>query len=637
MSYNTNYISTGKLQATNVNIYPDLSGNYAASLEAVQITAGSITATQVNADNFQYTNLDLSGDLTVGGDLLVEGAVVLTDINASTLNVGGTTIDSSGNVVIVGDSATFKGSRIATISDLSNVQFNIPSSLVLQSLDVSGQIVTKSLNIVGTNATLAGVKIATVNDISGAIAVLTNGADSALDTLLEIDNYIKDTSNNLGQVLTTLSYKAPLANPNFTGLVDVSGNLNVRRNIHSNTLDVSGQVLAGSVLVPGRVVTQLLDVSGDLVTSTLNTKVISTPSGFSVDSIGGLTVPSNANILGEASFSNNVTIDKNLSIVKNQYIGGQLYSNKGIVVGDTLNGLGVQLDSSGGVLVLSQKDISGNVTPATLNVSGALKVASSSGTLAGVQIATLNDLSSNLVPKAPLVNPNFIGMVDISGNLNVRKNIHSETLDVSGQLLTGSLVSNSLVSNSLVSNSLVSNSLVSNSLVSSNVNINNNLSVAGDTSLNNVVINGNATLDNLGVLTDVSVEGNVNITESNSVSGGLYVEGNVYSNNGFVVGDTDYGDGVTLISGLGSNILNVVGVTQDLSQNVFSIGMNVGGYLSLQTDSSSSSFSTVTDGSGEYVLGITTPNVVESGSSIPTEKIKIKINNTYYYLNVTPA
>jgi len=119
------------------------------------------------------------------------------------------------------------------------------------SLDLSGNLMVRNsaqINVlsVGTNATLAGVKIATVNDISGAIAVLTNGADSTLDTLLEIDNYIKDTSNNLGQVLTTLSYKAPLANPKLTGNVDVSGNLSVlggNLSIKGKVLDISNNIL----------------------------------------------------------------------------------------------------------------------------------------------------------------------------------------------------------------------------------------------------------------------------------------------------------------------------------------------------------------------------------------------------------
>jgi len=546
-TYNTGYISTGKLQAETVNIYPDTSGSISASLRAVEVNVDNLTASTINVEvfNFQQANLDVSGNLTVGGDTLLNNLHVTGIVQLDNVVTDPSGTGTFGNLIVNG------------------------SETIGKNLDVSGNVTVKGdtlLNNLHVTGTVQLDNIVTDPSGTGTFGNLIVNGSETIGKNLDVSGNVTvkgDTLLNNLHVTGTVQLDNIVTDPSGTGTF---GNLVINGNTHTSTLDVSGNTVMGGSLAVGT----------SLSSSTLNV------SGFTVDASGNMNAPNNVNIVNGLNVSGgiyaatNSTFGQNLAVMGNEYIGGQLYANCGVAVGDSSNGSGVSMISSGNELMINQVDFSGNVLPANVSINGNL------------------DASSIMVGSLEVTGPSMLYDVEVTGTANIN------ILDVTGLATL------------------------------------NSLSVGGTTvdASGDLIVAGTTTVNSLETLGTSSFEQGVNMTQDINVSGGLFVLGGVYANANLVVGDTEYGDGVTLESS--GNVLEIFGVTQDLSANLFPINVNVGGSLAV-TDASghSTQFSTVVDSSGMYTLGLNLPDSsgVLAVTAVPHAAVlPIVINGVTYYI-----
>jgi hypothetical protein len=353
-----------------------------------------------------------------------------------------------------------------------------------------------------------------------------------------------------------------LAGTNVTGTLAVTGSETVTGSVSAGTLSAIGSVSGGSLSVAGTIV----DTSGNLV-------------------VVGTTSVKSLNVNGTGYVSGSVTLADNLAVLANEYLGGNMYANRGIVVGDSSNGTGVVFSVAPGTTVLS---VTGSET-----VSGTLGVTGVS-TLAGT---------------------NVTGTLAVTG---------SET--VTGSLSAGSLSTTGAISGASVA---VTGAVSGGSLLvaGTNVDQSGNLVVIGTTTVQSLLTNGAASFDD-----------SVNVTGNESVQGGFYIDGGAYINNNFVVGDGSDNDGVTMHTS--GTTLNIFGVTQDSSAIAFPITVNVEGSLGMSDPSgNTTTFSTVLDTSNNVpTLGLTLPTTVITGTTDGTAVLlPVVVNGTIYYMNLYPA
>ena len=503
MSYYTGSISTGKLTATTVTIYPDTSNSIAAGLQAVEVNTGSLTANTVNATvfNFGQANLDVSNNLVVGQDLTVGGNTLLNNLHVTgTVQMDNLVIDSSNS---------FFNAMSATTGNIGTL--NVTGNSNLKATDVSG-----NLGVRGTT-NLKGTNVAGVLDVSGNLGV-------------------RGTAN--------------LAGTNVVGTLAVTG---------SET--VSGSVTAGSLSVAGTTV----DVSGNLV-------------------VVGTTSVKSINVNGTGYVSGAVTLADNLAVLANEYLGGNMYANKGLTVGDSSNGTGVALSVAPGTTILA---VTGSET-----VSGTLGVSGVS-TLAGT---------------------NITGTLAVTGSETVTGSVSAASLSATGAISGASVAVTGLVSGGSLS------------VAGTTVDVSGNLIVGGTTTVESLLANGTASFDE-----------SVNVTGNESVQGGFYTDGGAYINNNFVVGDGSDNDGVTMHTT--GTTLNIFGVTQDSSAVAFPITVNVEGSLGVSDPSgNTTTFSTVLDTSNNVpTLGLTLPSVplsAQAGGS--PSLLPVVVNGTIYYIQIFP-
>jgi cytoskeletal protein CcmA (bactofilin family) len=335
--YTGGSISTGKL-IVNGNIQLDSSGtDRASSIQAVEINAGIVSATIINADYLRYQGLDISGNLVVKGSLRVDtstnligqvnmGSNLIVAGNTSTKTLttpAGFSVDQSGNAIVPGNLSGLSGPL--KVPSLSVTALTTPAGL---SIDTSANLIVPGTLQVNKPATF----------LSGVSSAATISA--------------RDLSTTAG----------------FS--VDTQGNVNVTGN----------QVLNGTLNVKKQV-----DVSAPVYANSLNTY-----SGTSIDVSGNINVPGSGSlnslyVTNNSAFDNNVYMADNNAISGGEYIGGGLYVNNGITVGDSSNGTGVLMSSNNNVL-----DVSGNV-----RVRYGLQVDSSSTLLGPVNFQNQYNLTTN--------------------------------------------------------------------------------------------------------------------------------------------------------------------------------------------------------------------------------------------------
>jgi hypothetical protein len=591
MSYYTGSISTGKLTATTVTIYPDASNSIAAGLQAVEVNTSTLTAGTVNATvfNFEQANLDVSNNLVVGGNTLLNNLHV-----TGTVQMDNLVIDSSNS---------FFNAMAATTATIGTL--NVTGNSNLKATDVSG-----NLGVRGTTS-LKGTNVAGVLDVSGNLGV-------------------RGTAN--------------LAGTNVVGVLAVTGNETV-----SGTLGVTGvSNLAGTNVVGTLAVTGSETVSGSVTAGSLSVAGTTVDTSANLVVVGSTSVQS-LNVAGTGYIFGGVTLADNLAVLKNEYLGGNMYANNGVVIGDSSNGTGVVLSVASGTTVLAvtgsetvsgtlgvtgvstlagtnvvgtlavtgSETVSGSVTAGSLSASGAVTAGSLS--VADTTVDTLGNLVVGGSTSVQSLNVEgtgyFLGGVTLEDNLAVLANEYlggnmyanmgitiGDSFDGTGVALsvaTGTTVLavtgsetvsgtlgvsgvSTLAGTNVVGTLAVTGSeTVSGSVTAAGAVTAGSLSVAGTTvdTSGNLVVGGSTTVNSLEVTGTASFDESVNVTGNEAVQGGFYTEGGSYFNNNLVVGDGSEGDGVTMHSS--GTTLNVFGVTQDSSAILFPITMNIQGDITV--------------------------------------------------------
>jgi len=264
-------------------------------------------------------------------------------------------------------------------------------------------------------------------------------------------------------------------------------------------------------------------------------------------------------------------------------------------------------------------DSSGNFAPDSSNNTASLQAVLvnanrvSANTIRATNLTFQNlDVSGNLTVTANLIvngtttldglttiidNTNFLGNVDVSGAV-VAKSVSALTLatpggfsvDASGRVVASLVNASKVVASSVdVSGALVAVSVttgpvvavsvdVSGALVASSVSAKTLATAAGfsvDAS-GRMVVPGSSQLNQLTASGTALFNQSVNMDQSLRVAGGAYI--NTEYTNVLTVGDSSNGNGVTMKST--GTTLKVLGVTQDLSANVFPVSVNITGDMS---------------------------------------------------------
>ena len=263
----------------------------------------------------------------------------------STSNQNGT----SGNFVvaghIIGDGSMITGVTTAHVVGLD-------ASLATKATNVSVDTKIAGLaTTVSVDTKIAG--LATTASVDTKITNLIGGADGAYDTLKEIETMLKNNESVAAALVTSvaskadntattalLNLKAPLINPSFTGLVDISGNIVVHGNIIGD-----GSLVTG--IVSEHIVGLDTTIAGLATNTSVDTKIANLVGGAggAYDTLKEIETmlkadPANdvAEILTRIT-ANNVTINNNIDLKANK--SNPVFSGSITIDGATLTGANV--------------------------------------------------------------------------------------------------------------------------------------------------------------------------------------------------------------------------------------------------------------------------------------------------------
>lgn len=158
-----------------------------------------------------YEQVYLNGILLVGGvDYTATDGLT---ISLTESGVSGDVIEVRSTVNL--NSISFDGYNVSETDALLNLKSNINSPTFTG-------IPSAPTAVSGTNTN----QIATTQFVNTAISNLIDSADSSLDTLRELAEALDNDSNFASTITNSLSLKAPLASPTFTGTVTVPAPVN---------------------------------------------------------------------------------------------------------------------------------------------------------------------------------------------------------------------------------------------------------------------------------------------------------------------------------------------------------------------------------------------------------------------------
>jgi cytoskeletal protein CcmA (bactofilin family) len=391
-------LTVGGTIVTDSGFSVDLSGNVNVSgdttLNTAYISRLEVGTLIIDTSGDVYQSLDILGNLTVGGTIVTDSGFSL-DLSGNVMlprsmeTASGFSIDSLGNVMFPGTLETNSGFSI----DISgNVMVN--GSTSVQAFIADGQVSLNHNVYVGENIAIMGGEYlqgsiyanggVVVGDSSNGNGVTLNVSGTTLNV------FSKDSSNIEHPV------ELVVGSLNVSGFsVDLSGNIMLPGTMATDSgffIDLSGNVmlpgtmatdsgfsidLSGNVMLPGTMATDS-GFSIDSLGNVMFPGTMATDSSFFIDLSGNVSVAGNTSVQsflvgGQAYLSNNLNVAENTAIEGGFYVGGSIYANGGVVVGDTIDGDGVTMDVSGTTLNVYSEDISGNIIPIDINVNGSIQ------------------------------------------------------------------------------------------------------------------------------------------------------------------------------------------------------------------------------------------------------------------------
>lgn len=203
------------------------------------VVAGMTVAKLATAQNIALSG-DVSGSASFDGSAGANITATLANSGVSSGSYGSSTnipvisIDSKGRITsasnqavsIPSGSLTFTGDVTGSGNTGSSTSLTLANSGVAAgsytkvTVDSKGRVTTGgSLTSSDIQSALGGVSAATTNYVDSAIAGLINSAPGALDTLNELATALGNDASFSTTITNSLSLKAPLSNPTFTGTV----------------------------------------------------------------------------------------------------------------------------------------------------------------------------------------------------------------------------------------------------------------------------------------------------------------------------------------------------------------------------------------------------------------------------------
>ena len=540
-------------------------------------TVGGITKSMVglaNVDNTTDANKPISTATQSALDLKATISVVDTSLNLKA-NLASPTFTGT----VGGITQSMVG--LGNVDNTSDA--NKPVSTATQSaLDLKAALASPTFT--GTpNAPTAlydnsSNQLATTGFVQGRISSIINSAPAALDTLNELAAALGNDANYAATITTSLSLKAPLANPTFTGTVI---------GITKSMVDLANADNTSDANKPISTATQTaLDLKSSItyVDASLNLKATLASPTFT-GTVGGIT----KSMVGLANADNTSDANKPISTATQSALDLKVSSS---VVDTSLN-----LKAN-----LASPMFTGTIYGITQSMVGLANVDNTSDANKPISTATQSalDLKASItyVDASLNLKPRF-SQVDAS--LNLKANLASPDLTGAPTAPTASSNTNTT---QIATTEFVTSAF--NNLKANDVSLNGKLSVANDVSLNknvdisgNLVIRGNlsvfqqqstsiinTSVNNYAVIStqDISLNGNLVVSADVSLNSKLYVNNDVLFNSKLIVANDTSFNGRVDVSGtfyaaqyksssIPSSALNL---TSDITVNSLRVGRGSG-------------------------------------------------------------
>jgi filamentous hemagglutinin len=546
----------------------------------------SITATRL-ANNLTY-----GSDLTVTGNLIVQGNTTAIDTTYTTVEdpilllasnqSGSPSVDigfvgqrgTSDNIAFVWDESADEFVTVFTTTGESNTTVSIASyaNLHTGNLTVTGSI-THSGNVIGNlnvSGNIAGGNLLTPGLISAAGNI--NGAGAAFTGNVTALNFI---GNIIGNITGNVDAGGANTQVQFNDNDILNGTAGFTFNKTSNAATVTGNVTGGNLLTAG-----LISASGNVYTP----RVLNGGTGMYMDSgfpgyiqffnSNGVTVTigddgnvnsianiTGANILtgGVVTATGNITSSANVSGA-NVIATANLVSVGAVVSGNI---------TGGNLLTAGQVSATGNVTGGNLITAGRViatgNIQSSANVTGANLVASANLVSVGAVVSGNITGGNLLtaGQVSATGNVTggnviATSNLVSVGAAVSGNVTGGNLLTGGRViatgnvqssANVTGANLVATANVVSvGAVVSGNITGGNLLTAGLVSATGNITSAANIAGGNLTITSAINT-GTLNTTGNAVIAGNLFVLGNITYNN---VNDLRIEDPV-IILGTGPN------------------------------------------------------------------------------------
>jgi hypothetical protein len=416
----------GNLSTQNSNNINVTGGN----ISGVAITAGSIDNTPIGAttaNTGKFTTIQTSSDVTVGGNLYVQG--VTTTVNSTTVAVGDLNIelakDAATAAAANGAGITVKGPATpATITYASadnswnvNKKFNGTSATFNSTLDVTGAATAESFagkilpnsygvvfpdNVGGLSADSASIvyKQTGTNDSTLEIKATNTGSGA--------DSYIKLNADHV-----TATGDATVTGQTSAGSFTTTGTLNAGTTTlgatTASSLAVTNALSAGATTLGATSATSLsttgaLSAGTTTLGATTASSIDSTPIGATTASTGAFTTlgTSGAATLASASVTGNLAVGSTKFTVNSS--SGAVRVNDDLTVGNSLTVKDLTITGT-----TSLSGVSTNAVTATQIVYGG-----TGGAFKGVGDLTYNDSTKTVTAYNISVGHNVSVANDIS-------------------------------------------------------------------------------------------------------------------------------------------------------------------------------------------------------------------------------
>lgn len=512
-----NITQTGPLSITGTTT---LSATSDISLDNTSNNFSTVAITNANNATLNDSNAITLGTSTVSNNLNITSGA-LTD--SGIITVGGTTTLAAGTANITLNTAG-NDFNIVAISNANNVILRDANALVLGASNITGTLGVTTSGAITQSSSLV------INGTTTLTAGTTNN--------ITLDN----TNNDFSTVITPNANDVTLADTNSLtlGASSISGNLTV----------ISGGALADS---------------GNLVVSGTN--------GLTATTVGGITINSTNNQISHANLTNsgsgNIQLVSSVPLTitgLSQSGGGSVtLTNTGLLTIDD----GVTVTSNNAAINLTTTDLSLSNTGAinsgtatttiTQNTpSGTLGLGSTAGTMtiSGSELQRITANSLDLV--APSNGQILIDGITNANSANVNTLVLTATAGTTGSITfqnndssfkallataDGNITVNSNAAPTTIAGDLTLSS-------GTNVILNQNLTAAGNLSLNQVLLNTDIALSGNGITLSTNVNGAYNLT-LNAGNGTALIQGDIGNitpiNNLDITGSTTIAANITTL------------------------------------------------------------------------------------------